>query len=494
MKIIKIPVVAALCGLLFGCSPGLPAPEPFGPVPTAQQVEWQKMEYYMFVHFGPNTFTDVEWGDGHEDPRVFAPTAIDCRQWAATARDAGMKAIILTVKHHDGFCLWPSRYSTHTVRESGWQGDVLRDLSEACREYGLKLGVYLSPWDRNHPSYGTPEYNAVFAGMLDEVLGGYGDVFEQWFDGANGEGPNGKTQDYDWPLFHQTVYRHQPDAIIFSDVGPGCRWMGNERGVAGETNWSRLDIDGFTPGHGAPKGNVLNQGNIDGARWVPAEVDVSIRPGWFYSADQDDRVKSVDSLERIWLTSVGRNANLLLNVPPDRRGRIHPIDSTRLMGLRERLDATYSVNLADGAKVASVSSVRPDVHKRFSVRLGFLNFEKSNATITTFHPNNILSPDYDKYWAAPDDVTTARLEIALPEPRTFNRLQLQEYIPLGQRVAAWHAEYWDGAEWVTCAEGTTIGYKRIVATPDITTDRLRIHIDNSLACPLLNGFALFFSE
>ncbi|HYH55693.1 MAG TPA: alpha-L-fucosidase, partial [Anseongella sp.] len=241
-------------------------------IPSPQQTEWQQLEYYMFIHFGPNTFTDVEWGHGNEDPKVFNPSALDARQWARIARQAGMKGIIITAKHHDGFCLWPSKFSTHTVRESSWKngrGDVLKELSEACREYGLKMGVYLSPWDRNHPSYGTAEYNKVFTGMLSEVLTGYGELFEVWFDGANGEGPNGKTQVYEWELFNGTVYRHQPDAIIFSDVGPGCRWIGNENGIAGETNWSTLNTEGFEPGAKAPDTKILNQGEPDGKQWVP---------------------------------------------------------------------------------------------------------------------------------------------------------------------------------------------------------------------------------
>src|SRR5690554_2626365 len=251
---------------------------PYGALPSPDQVTWQKMEYYMFIHFGPNTFTDKEWGDGKEDPKVFNPTNLDARQWARTAKEAGMKAIIITAKHHDGFCLWPSEYSTHTVRESSWKngkGDILKDLSEACKEYGLKFGVYLSPWDQNHPSYGTPEYNDIFAKTLEEVLTNYGDIFEVWFDGANGEGPNGRKQEYDWPLFRSVVFKHQPNTIIFSDIGPGTRWIGNESGFAGETNWSTLNIEGFGVGNKAPAKEVLNTGNENGSHWIPGEADRS---------------------------------------------------------------------------------------------------------------------------------------------------------------------------------------------------------------------------
>lgn len=459
------------------CSGPILPPTPYGPVPTAAQLEWQKMEYYMFVHFGPNTFTNVEWGDGKETPDMFNPTALDCRQWAATAKAAGMRGIILTAKHHDGFSLWPSAFSTHTVRESKWRdgrGDVVRECAEACREYGLKFGVYISPWDRNHPMYGTPEYNAVFAGTLREVLTNYGDIFEQWLDGANGEGPNGKRQQYDWELFHKTIYECQPEIVIFSDVGPDCRWMGNERGVAGATNWSRLHTEGFAPGYGAPPADILNSGNICGAKWIPGEVDVSIRPGWFYSRETDDKVKTLNELSRIYYTSVGRNANLLLNVPPNRAGRIHPTDSTRLMELHALLEATFANNLAEDAVITASETRGKD--KRYA-------------------PENLLIPDYDSYWAVNDDTRQASIEIELPEARLFNRLQLQEYIPLGQRVAEWSAEYYhaETAKWVPLTQATTIGYKRILMFEPVTASRIRINVTALPACPVLNGVGLFYA-
>ncbi len=295
MVVIRFFIVALLAAGCMG-----KAPEPYGAIPSENQLRWHELEYYMFVHFGPNTFTGQEWGSGEEQPDVFNPAALDCRQWAATARLAGMKGIIITAKHHDGFCLWPSRYSTHTVRESAWQngkGDVLKELSSACREYGLKFGVYLSPWDRNHPAYGTPGYNQVFAHMLEEVLTGYGDVFEQWFDGANGEGPNGKKQEYNWPLFFETVKKLQPEAVIFSDGGPGCRWAGNEKGYAGETNWCTLNANRVFPGY--PNFEELTTGHEDGTHWVPAECDVSIRPGWFDSPATDNQINSLAELIEI---------------------------------------------------------------------------------------------------------------------------------------------------------------------------------------------------
>lgn len=459
--------------LLSGCTQVDP-PKSYGIIPSTDQVNWQQMEYYMFVHFGPNTFTDVEWGDGKEDPKVFNPTDVDCRQWAATAKAAGMKGIIITAKHHDGFCLWPSKYSTHTVRESLWKdgkGDLLKELSEACREYGLKFGVYLSPWDQNHPQYGTPEYNQVFSNTLDEVLSGYGEVFEQWFDGANGEGKDGKKQVYDWDLFHNTVYRNQPHAIIFSDVGPGCRWMGNERGVAGETNWSTLNIKGFGPGHDAPPVEVLNAGVQGGEAWVPAETDVSIRPGWFYSPSTDDKVKSVDKLMDIYYTSIGRNSNLLLNVPPDRRGRIHPNDSTRLMEFRKAVDESFANDLIEGANI-SASNTRGNSAK-FSVA-------------------NLLDNNYDTYWTTEDNELTPSIEIDLNQKQNFNRLLLQEYIPLGQRISSFDVKYWDDAKngWLDLTKATTIGYKRILRFPAISAQKLKISF-TGLACPVISKVSIY---
>lgn len=459
---------------LISCNKSnVPAPEPYGPLPTSHQLNWQKMEYYMFIHFGPNTFTDVEWGDGKEDPRVFNPTDLDCRQWAATAKNAGMKGIIITAKHHDGFCLWPSQYSTHTVRESPWKdgkGDVLRELSDACKEYGLKFGVYLSPWDQNHPTYGTPEYNQVFANTLNEVLTNYGEIFEQWFDGATGHGS--KKQVYDWDLFHKVVYDNQPQAIIFSDIGPGCRWMGNEKGVAGETNWSRLNTEGFTPGHGAPPTDTLSMGNIYGKSWVPAETDVSIRPGWFYSPSTNDKVKTLEHLVDIYHTSVGRNSNLLLNVPPGRDGRIHPNDSARLMEFKMAIDEIFKVDLIEGASITS-STVR--------------------GNSSGYQAANLQNNDYDSYWATDDNITSAALEIDLKEPKTFNTLLLQEYIPLGQRIAKFNVEVLNGNEWREIVNGTTIGYKRILRFSSVTAQRLRINIQQSLASPIMNKVGLFMA-
>ncbi len=461
---------ALLLASLTGFGQNNLPPKPYGATPTKQQVAWQKMEYYMFIHFGPNTFTDKEWGDGKEDPKVFNPSHLDAMQWAKTAKEAGMKAIIITAKHHDGFCLWPSKFSTHTVRESAWKngkGDVLKELSEACKAYGLKFGVYLSPWDQNHPDYGTPKYNQLFANTLEEVLSNYGEVFEQWFDGANGG--HGKTQVYDWPLFHSVVYKYQPNAIIFSDIGPGTRWIGNESGIMGETSWSTLNTKGFGIGKLAPAQSVLNTGNENGEKWIPGEADVSIRPGWFYSPKTDNEVKTLSQLSTIYNSSVGRNANLLLNIPIDRNGLIHPNDSTRLMQLGKLIRDSFKDNLAKNQKVTA-SNTRGNLRK--------------------FGTQNLTDGNYDTYWAANDGLKNAVLTLKLAKQTEINRLVLQEYIPLGQRVRSFTVEYWDGAKFVQLDKQTTIGYKRILTFPNIKTNQIRVTMEAN-ASPVISEMQVY---
>lgn len=463
---------AGLC-LLFKLSFGQAAPRPYGALPNANQLRWKQMEYYMFIHFGPNTFTGKEWGHGNEDPKVFNPSALDAEQWARTAKAAGMKAIIITAKHHDGFCLFPSKYSTHTVRESLWKdgkGDVLRELSAACKKYGLKMGVYLSPWDRNHPDYGTPRYNEVFAKTLGEVLGNYGEMFEQWFDGANGEGPNGKKVDYNWDLFRSVAYKNQPKAVIFSDIGPGVRWTGNEKGIAGLTNWSTINTDGFQIGPLSPPWRRLNQGNEDGKYWIPSECDVSIRPGWFYSPDTDDKVKTLDELMAIYYASVGRNANLLLNVPVDRRGLIAAPDSIRLMELKRAIDAEFKINLARGKRV-TVSNIRAGSAK--------------------FAGSRLVDGSFDSYWCTDDKIRAASITIDLGKTTTFNRLVLQEYINLGQRVKSFRVSYLDNGSWKVIDSQTTIGFKRILSFADVTACKLRIEILEAKACPVISEIGIY---
>jgi len=344
---------------------------------------------------------------------------------------------------------------------------VLKELSAACKEYGLKFGVYLSPWDRNHPEYGTPKYNDVFANTLNEVLSNYGSVFEQWFDGANG---GDKKQAYDWPKFYNVVRKNQPQAVIFSDIGPDIRWMGNERGVAGETNWSTLNTDGFGVGAEAPESKVLNTGDENGKYWIPAEVDVSIRPGWFYSANTDNQVKTLDQLESIYNTSVGRNSNLLLNVPVNRDGLIHPTDSTRLMEFKKYLDAAYKTDLAKGRKV-TVSNIRGKDKK--------------------FNGQNLTDGNNETYWTTDDQVKNAVITIDLGKETELNRIVLQEFIKLGQRVKSFSVEYLEGSEFKTLDTQTTIGRKRILVFPTVKTSKIRVNILDANACPVLSSVQLY---
>ena len=451
------------------------APEPYGAVPSPQQVEWQKMEMNFLVCFGPNTFTGMEWGLGTESEDIFNPSDLDCEQWVSIAKAAGFKGLIIVAKHHDGFCLWPNPESTHTVANSPWKdgkGDVLKELSDACAAEGLKFGIYISPWDRNDPHYGTPEYNDVYVRTLESALDGrYGSVFEEWFDGACGEGPNGKRQVYDWDRFHETVLKYQPEAVMFSDVGPGCRWVGNESGIAGRTNWSTFSPEGFTAGAGAPPGDTLHIGNIHGNAWVPAETDVPLRPGWFWRESENDKVKSLQELVSIYNTSVGRNSLLLLGVAPDITGHIHPADSARLMEFGAAIKEIFSTNLAEGATVKASSNRGRE-----------------------FKAANILDGAYDSYWAATDGINEAVLTFDLGTEKTFNRILLQEYIPLGQRIKAFTIKVLtaDGS-WKEIASETTIGFKRIVPVETVTTSKIEVNV-SSFASPIINNFGLFMDK
>lgn len=446
--------------------------EEVGPVPTQKQMKWQEMEYYFFMHFGPNTFSDLEWGTGKEAPGIFNPTALDCRQWARIARDAGAKGIIITAKHHDGFCLWPNQYSNYTVTESPWKngrGDVLKELSDACSSFGIKFGVYISPWDRNHPDYGTDDYNNIYVRSMTQLLHNYDEIFELWWDGANGEGPNGKKQQYDFPRFERTARMLAPQAVIFSDIGPDIRWVGNEKGIAGTTNWSLLDTTGYSRGIGAPPTDTLNRGNIYGKNWIPAECDVSIRPGWFWHANEDTAVKSGKELMKIYMTSVGRGATLLLNVPPDRRGLIPAPDSAALMAFRDLREECFKTNLALRSRVSVSNS-----------RAGYL-------------PSLLTDGFRFSHWAPLKDSTTCSIEIDLDQPKQFNTIMLQEYIEAGQRIEAFTVEVWNDKEWLPVSAGTTVGYKRILQFPRQMASKVRVSVTKAKASPVLGEIQLFDS-
>ena len=415
------------------------------------------MEFYLFVHFGPNTFTDLEWGKGTEPEDVFNPTQLDCGQWCRIAKAAGAKGIIITAKHHDGFCLWPSKYSAHTVAQSKWKdgkGDVLRELSDACKEYGLKMGVYLSPWDRNHPKYGTAEYNDVFVNMMKEVVRNYGPFFEFWWDGANGEGPNGKKQVYDWHRFEQTMRSIAPNTVVFSDIGPDIRWVGNEKGIAGDPNWNFLDTAGFTRGEGAPPTDTLNHGNVHGKNWIPAECDVSIRPGWFYHPEEDDKVKTPEELFQLYLKSVGRGANLLLNVPPDRRGLINEHDSAALIGFKKLRDASFTKNvLQEGAITYNAKDT-----------LDFKSILIDNNDSTFIHlPNgNALGI---KAW--------------FTSTQKINCIELQEPVYLGQKINGFTIALEKKGKIINEIHGTTVGRKRIITFPATDVDGFYVAFDST---------------
>jgi alpha-L-fucosidase len=461
--------------------PDLP-PRPV--VPTAEQAAYQERELVGFVHFSLNTFTGREWGYGDESPSLFAPAGLDPDQWASVAAAAGMKELILTAKHHDGFCLWPSATTARTVAASGWRdgkGDVVGEFVDAARRHGLAVGLYVSPWDRSHPEYGGPGYVEAWRAQLRELLTGYGPVSEVWFDGANGGtghygGAGGERRIdretyYDWPGTWALVRSLQPEALIFSDAGPDIRWIGNERGHAGETTWSTIDADGIVIGAADP--TYLGTGDPAGKRWVVPQCDVSIRPGWFHHPAEDDRVKTPAQLVDLYYRSVGRNCVLLLNVPPDRRGRFHETDVAALREFRRILDETFAADLAAGRPVTA-TDVR-NGHDRFA-------------------PGLAVDGDPRSYWAASDGARAATLEVDLGGPARFDRILLQEPIRLGQRVAAFAVEARVDGAWTTVAAGTTIGHKRLLRIGVTEADRVRVVIRDAVDVPALSGLGLFLAS
>jgi alpha-L-fucosidase len=413
------------------------------PLPSASQLRWQRDELAMFLHFGVNTFTDREWGDGRESPAIFNPVNLDARQWARAARAGGFRTVILTAKHHDGFCLWPSGTTDHTVAKSpfrGGSGDVVREMVDACRAEGLRPGLYLSPWDRNNPAYGnSPLYNDLYSDQLTELLTRYGPLAEVWFDGANGEGPNGKKQVYDWPRTFAIVRRHQPDAVIFSDAGPDVRWCGNENGSAGDPNWSTVDPSIVTyPGaSGVGVIDALQHGHPAGSVWRPAECDTSIRPGWFYHPAENTKVRTVDDLVDLYHLSVGRNAKLLLNVPPTRDGLLHDTDVANLTSFRSRLNTLKEPNVSTGSE--------------------------STWKVT--------------------GAKTAELEMTLARPEMVSAARMEEDITKGQLVARYSLLGADGAAWQPLLTGTTIGYARLQRFAPMKVRRLKLMIEDAVDVP-----------
>jgi len=423
----------------------------------------------------------MEWGTGGEAPEQFNPTELDTRQWARVAKEAGMEGIIITAKHHDGFCLWPTKTTTHSVKNSPWKngnGDLIKDLSEACKEYGLKFGVYLSPWDRNNAAYGTPEYVTIFHEQLRELLTNYGDVFEVWFDGANGgSGYYGGANEtrkidnrtyYEWDKTNGIVRELQPNAVIFSDSGPDIRWVGTEEGFANEENWSIMRRDEIYPGW--PRYKELRSGHEDGTHWLPAEVNTSIRPGWYYHPGEDHQVKTLARLVRTYYESIGRNGNFLLNLPVDNRGLVHEIDVQQLMALRKQIDIDFANELASGIRVTAT------------------NVRGKSAV---FGAGNVSDGDKATYWATNDSITSASLTFEFDQPTAVNRILLQEYIPLGQRVKKFKVFAEVEGAWLEIDEQTTIGHKRILRFDTVKASKIKVDFLEAKGPLAISNIALF---
>ncbi len=462
------------------CQEKAAPPEPILPVPDEKQIAWQELGFYGFVHFNMNTFSDREWGFGDEKPEQFNPTELDAKQWARIAKEAGMKGLIITAKHHDGFVLWPSAYTEHSVKNSPWRdgkGDLIQEFVDACRAEGLKVGIYYSPWDRNHPDYGKPEYVTYMRNQLTELLTNYGEIFEIWFDGANGGtgwygGANedrkvDKFSYYDWPTTIELVRKLQPGAMLFSDAGPDVRWVGNEHGFAYETTWSNLMRDSVYAG--MPEfSEKWATGQENGTHWVPAESDVSIRPGWYYHFYEDHKVKTLPELMEIYYKSIGQNSSLLINFPVDTRGLIHEKDEEAILKMAAKIKEDFAVNLAKDASFKSSS----DRGKGYEV-------------------SNLTDGDFDTYWTTPDGQIQESIELDFGKSVSFNRLLLQEFVNLGQRVKAFSLEKEVNGSWEKIAEGTTIGYKRILRFSDTEAQKIRINFLDGKGKPVISEIGVF---
>ena len=466
--------------ILSFCQEKTAPPAPILPTPDERQITWQELGFYGFIHFNMNTFSDREWGFGDEKPEQFNPSQLDARQWARIAKESGMKGLIITAKHHDGFVLWPSKYTEHSVKNSPWRdgkGDLIREFVDACREYGLKVGIYYSPWDRNHPDYGKPEYITYMRNQLTELLTNYGEIFEVWFDGANGgsgwygganeERKVDKFSYYDWPTTHELVRKLQPNAMMFSDAGPDVRWVGNEHGFAYETTWSNLMRDSVYAG--MPEfSEKWATGQENGTHWVPAESDVSIRPGWYYHAYEDHRVKTLRDLMEIYYKSIGQNSSLLINFPVDTRGLIHEKDEAVILAMAEKIKEDFAVNLALDAV-----------------------FDASSDRGKGYTANLLNDGDFNTYWTTPEDQIQASITLDFGKTISFNRLLIQEFVNLGQRVKAFSLEKEVNGSWEKIAEGTTIGYKRILRFQETEAQKIRINFLDGKGIPVISEIGVF---
>ncbi len=461
-------------------------PSPYGPTPTARQLEWHELNLYAFIHFTTNTFNDMEWGYGDADPNLFNPDKLDCEQWMKAIKAAGLKGVVLTAKHHDGFCLWPSKYTDYSVKNSQWKngkGDLVRFVSEAAKKYGLKFGIYLSPWDRHDLRYGTPEYITYYRNQLTELLTQYGPIFEVWEDGANGgDGYYGGRKEvrkidnktyYDWSNTNFLIRELQPKACIFSDGGPDTRWCGNESGYVGDTNWCTIKRVNFSPGN-AEKA-ILEAGDEEGTNWVPAEVDVSIRPGWFFHEKENSKVKTPEQLMDIYYNSVGRGANLILNIPPNRNGLLNEEDVQSLEEFGKALQKEFSNCVNKQIASATASNTR--------------------GGDATFGVQKIFDQKHETYWATDDSITTGEITFAMKEPTRVNRVMIREHIALGQRISNFKLEAQDkNGTWKEVAKSTTIGNKRLLRFPQVEATAFRLTILKSKACPIISDVEFYCTE
>ncbi|UZR97266.1 alpha-L-fucosidase [Chondrinema litorale] len=489
MKVKDLLIVTILISslTLFSCETevkDVPPPAPSSVIPTESQVEYQQMEMIGFIHFTVNTFTDKEWGMGDEDISIFNPSELDTEQWVKVAKEAGLKELILTAKHHDGFCLWPSAYTEHSVKNSPYKdgkGDIVKEFTDACKKYGIKAGLYLSPWDRNHADYGKPEYIEYYRNQLTELLTNYGDISEIWFDGANGgDGYYGGANEerridkltyYDWDNTIALVKKLQPNILVFSDAGPDIHWIGNEKGFAGETFWSTIDKSKLVIG--GSESAYLNAGDPNGNSWIVGQCDVSIRPGWFYHAKEDDEVKTPEHLLDIYYKSVGRNAILLLNLPPDRRGLLHENDVKNLNTFKQMRDQIFDDNLAKGKEATADTywGSHPD-----------------------YAASKITDGSFDTYWAAEQGKKVATLNLDLGAETSFDHLVLQEYTPLGQRVSSFTVYAQDGESWKEITGGTTIGLKRILTFSEVSASKLKLELETTGDVPTIAEWAIYNAE
>ncbi|WP_258134926.1 alpha-L-fucosidase [Mucilaginibacter phenanthrenivorans] len=485
----KITLLAAFLSIaLFAiCQP---APKPYGPLPSKGQLIWQETEMYCIIHFGPDTYTDKEWGYGDEDPAIFNPTHFDAMQIVGAAKAGGFKGIVVVAKHHDGFCLWSTKTTEHNISKSPYKngkGDILQEYRDACNKLGMKMGVYCSPWDRNSALYGKPEYvTEVYRKQLEELYSHYGPVFISWFDGANGgDGYYGGAKEvrkidrstyYGWKDTWAIPRRMQPNAALFGDVGPDVRWVGNENGHAGATCWAtytpHAPDEGKEPGNGYTKDFEGVEGQRDGKYWMPAECDVSLRPGWFYHKTQDNGVKSPDTLLSLYYQSVGRGASLDLGLSPDRRGQLFENDVNSLKQFGSIVKQTFAINLARGASLKA-SNTRGGNKVKFGAA-------------------NLLDGDRYSYWATDDNVKTPELILDLHKTKTFNVVRLRENIKLGQRIEEVAVDAWQNGKWAQIATATSIGGNRLIRLPEnISASKVRLRITKSPVCIALSDFGLY---